>query len=118
MFEISTLFLNLHLAFEDLKLQDYILYYINGMALVSSFFFARIVYGTALSINVWKELANSELPINPFAAWFIRVANVALISLSYYWFSVIIMAAKKNALDADLVRTMNEIDDHADAKEE
>ncbi|KAJ1801166.1 hypothetical protein LPJ59_000523 [Coemansia sp. RSA 2399] len=118
MFEISTLFLNVHLALEDLKLQDFILYYINGMALVSSFFFARIVYGTALSINVWKELANSDLPINPFAAWFVRVANIALLSLSYYWFSVIIMTAKKNALDADLVRAMNEVDEYADTKVE
>ncbi|KAJ1773097.1 hypothetical protein IW140_001061 [Coemansia sp. RSA 1813] len=118
MFEISTLFLNVHLTLEELKLQDFILYYINGMALVSSFFFARIVYGTALSINVWKELANSALPINPFAAWFVRIANIALLSLSYYWFSVIVMTAKKNALDADLIRAMSEIGNHDATKAE
>ncbi|KAJ2323344.1 hypothetical protein GGI00_005651 [Coemansia sp. RSA 2681] len=87
------------------------------MALVSSFFFARIVYGTILSINVWRDLANSTIPINPFAANFVRVANIVLLGLSYYWFSVIIMTAKRNALDADLIRALDEMDKHEIKKE-
>ncbi|KAJ2479835.1 hypothetical protein IWW56_002838 [Coemansia sp. RSA 2131] len=110
MFEVSTLFLNIHLTFEDCGLKDYILYYINGMALVSSFFFARVVYGTILSINVWRELANSTVPISAFAANTIRLANIVLMGLSYYWFSVVIMTAKRNALDADLIRALEEMD--------
>ncbi|KAJ2845843.1 hypothetical protein IWW36_004619 [Coemansia brasiliensis] len=110
MFEVSTIFLNIHLALEDLGLKEYILYYINGMALVSSFFFARIVYGTILSINVWKELANSVVPINPLTANIVRLANMVLMGLSYHWFSVIIMTAKRNALDADLIRALKEMD--------
>ncbi|KAJ2627051.1 hypothetical protein H4R22_004569 [Coemansia sp. RSA 1290] len=110
MFEVSTLFLNIHLTLEDLGLKDYILYYINGMALVSSFFFARVVYGTILSINVWRELANSAVPINPLTANIVRLTNVVLMGLSYYWFSVIIMTAKRNALDADLIRALKEMD--------
>ncbi|KAJ2356063.1 hypothetical protein GGF43_002309 [Coemansia sp. RSA 2618] len=110
MFEVSTLFLNIHLTFESCGLQDYILYYINGMALVSSFFFARVVYGTILSINVWKALASSAIPINAFAANTIRLANLVLMGLSYYWFSVVIMTAKRNALDADLIRALEDMD--------
>ncbi|KAI7829187.1 TRAM/LAG1/CLN8 homology domain-containing protein [Kickxella alabastrina] len=72
MFEVSTIFLNFHFFLEDLGLQDAIMYLINGIALVSSFFFARVVYGTIISINVWKLIANSEIPINPFVANFIR----------------------------------------------
>ncbi|KAJ2798673.1 hypothetical protein H4R20_004734 [Coemansia guatemalensis] len=109
MFEVSTLFLNIHLDFEDLGLKDYILYYINGMALVSSFFFSRIVYGTILSIKVWKELASSAIPISTFASSIIRTANITLIGLSYYWFGIIIMTAKRNALDADLIRAVEEM---------
>ncbi|KAJ1882539.1 hypothetical protein LPJ71_010121, partial [Coemansia sp. S17] len=112
MFEISTLFLNIHNTLEDLELQEAILYYINATALVSSFFFARIVYGTILSINVWRELANSTIPISPLAVSFVRLANITLMSLSYYWFSVIIMTAKRNALDADLIRALDEMDKH------
>ncbi|KAJ1852366.1 hypothetical protein LPJ57_007669 [Coemansia sp. RSA 486] len=110
MFEVSTIFLNVHLFLEDLGLQDAILYFINGMALVSSFFFARIVYGTILSINVWRGIANSEIPINPLITGFIKLANLTLMGLSYYWFSVIIMTAKRNALDADLIRALDEMD--------
>ncbi|KAJ2452534.1 hypothetical protein GGF42_004002 [Coemansia sp. RSA 2424] len=117
MFEISTLFLNIHNSLEDFGFQEAILYYINAMALVSSFFFARIVYGTILSINVWRDLANSTIPINPFAANFVRVANIVLLGLSYYWFSVIIMTAKRNALDADLIRALDEMDKHEIKKE-
>ncbi|KAJ1733073.1 hypothetical protein LPJ61_001742 [Coemansia biformis] len=109
MFEVSTIFLNVHLAFEDLGLKDYILYYINGMALVSSFFFVRVVYGTILSINVWRELANSAIPISPPVAFVIRFANLVLMGLSYYWFGVVITAAKRNALDADLIRALEEM---------
>ncbi|KAJ2025009.1 hypothetical protein IWW57_003531 [Coemansia sp. S610] len=112
MFEISTLFLNIHNSLEDLGLQEAILYYINAMALVSSFFFARIVYGTILSVNVWRDLANSPIPISPIATNFVRLANIVLMSLSYYWFSVIIMTAKRNALDADLIRALDEMDKH------
>ncbi|KAJ2055068.1 hypothetical protein GGI08_004280 [Coemansia sp. S2] len=112
MFEISTLFLNIHNTLEDLELQEAILYYINATALVSSFFFARIVYGTILSINVWRELANSTIPINPLAVSFVRLANITLMCLSYYWFSIIIMTAKRNALDADLIRALDEMDKH------
>ncbi|KAJ2528087.1 hypothetical protein GGH20_002786 [Coemansia sp. RSA 1937] len=110
MFKVSTLFLNIHLTFEDCSLNDYIMYYINGMALVSSFFFARVVYGTILSINVWRELANSAVPISAFAANTIRLANLVLMGLSYYWFSVVIMTAKRNALDADLIRALEDMD--------
>ncbi|KAJ1991815.1 hypothetical protein GGI25_003176 [Coemansia spiralis] len=118
MFEISTLFLNVHNSLEDLNLQDFILYFINGMALVSSFFFARIVYGTMISINVWRELANSTLPINPLASGFIKLANIVLLSLSYYWFGVIIMTVKRSALDVDLIRAINEMENHEDLKVE
>ncbi|KAJ2781892.1 hypothetical protein H4R18_002598 [Coemansia javaensis] len=110
MFEVSTIFLNVHLTLEDLGLKDYIIYYINGMALVSSFFFARIVYGTLLSINVWKELAASAVPINPVAAAIVRLSNIGLMGLSYYWFGAIIMTAKRSALDADLIRALEEMD--------
>ncbi|KAJ2710212.1 hypothetical protein H4R19_003857, partial [Coemansia spiralis] len=76
MFEVSTIFLNVHLTMEDLDLKDYIMYYINGMALVSSFFFARVVYGTILSVNVWRELASSAVPISPAVAHAVRLANI------------------------------------------
>ncbi|KAJ2393339.1 hypothetical protein GGI05_002447 [Coemansia sp. RSA 2603] len=110
MFEVSTLFLNIHLSLEDLGLQDAIMYFINGTALVSSFFFARIVYGTILSINVWKGIASSEIPINPLISVFVKLANLTLMGLSYYWFSVIIVTAKRNALDADLIRALDEME--------
>ncbi|KAJ1811767.1 hypothetical protein LPJ75_003985 [Coemansia sp. RSA 2598] len=110
MFEVSTIFLNVHLFFEDLGLQDAIIYFINGMALVSSFFFARIVYGTILSVNVWRSIADSEISISPFITGFVKLANITLMGLSYYWFSVIIMTAKRNALDADLIRALDEMD--------
>ncbi|KAI8322009.1 hypothetical protein GQ54DRAFT_304328 [Martensiomyces pterosporus] len=110
MFEVSTLFLNLHHALEDMGFKDSILYFINGMALVSSFFFARIVYGTILSINVWRDMASSTVPINPLIANFVRLSNLTLLSLSYYWFGVIIMSAKRTVLDADLVRALDEMD--------
>ncbi|KAJ2000859.1 hypothetical protein GGI04_000008 [Coemansia thaxteri] len=110
MFEVSTIFLNIHMTLDDMDLKDAIMYFINGMALVSSFFFARVVYGTILSINVWKGLASSSIPVSSFAANFVRLANIVLMSLSYYWFSVIIMTAKRNALDADLIRALDEMD--------
>ncbi|PIA14425.1 hypothetical protein COEREDRAFT_88671 [Coemansia reversa NRRL 1564] len=109
MFEVSTLFLNMHLDLENYALKDHIMYYLNGMALVSSFFFFRIVYGTILSIKVWKDLASTAIPISMFATSIIRAANIILIGLSYYWFSIIIITAKCSATDANLIHAVKEI---------
>ncbi|KAJ1961825.1 hypothetical protein GGI12_003023 [Dipsacomyces acuminosporus] len=110
MFEISTLFLNLHNSLEDTNCKDAVMYFINAMALVSSFFFARIVYGTMLSINVWRGIANSAIPINPLVTNFVRIANLTLLGLSYYWFCVIIATAKSTVLDADLIHAIDDMD--------
>ncbi|ORX73767.1 hypothetical protein DL89DRAFT_263781 [Linderina pennispora] len=89
MFEVSTIFLNIHLGLNDLGWTDYV---------VSSFFFARLVYGTMLTINVWRELRNTTIPISPLASAYIRLSNLVLLTMSYYWFYLIIKETK-NTMD-------------------
>ncbi|KAJ1944286.1 hypothetical protein EC988_006024, partial [Linderina pennispora] len=110
MFEVSTIFLNIHLGLNDLGWTDYVMYFINGMAVVSSFFFARLVYGTMLTINVWRELRNTAIPISPLASAYIRLSNLVLLTMSYYWFYLIIKETKNTVLDADLIRALDEMD--------
>lgn len=101
MFEISTIFLHLHFILDKTNCQGAVMFYVNGMALISSFFFVRIVFGTILTLNVWKAMSNSTIPINPLVKTFVRVSNLTLLCFSYNWFRQIMVETKRCILAAE-----------------
>ena len=56
MYELSSPFLNLHWFFDKLKMTGSRPQWYNGMALLISFFFCRLIWGTYQSIRVYQDV--------------------------------------------------------------
>ncbi|KAI8928230.1 TLC domain-containing protein [Entophlyctis helioformis] len=87
MFEISTIFLNIHWFCDKTGLTGSRLQWINGMILLAAFFFVRIVFGLYQSGHFFYTCFQrwEEVPVHMFLLY--AVANVILNGLNLFWFT-------------------------------
>ncbi|CAG8563599.1 12275_t:CDS:2, partial [Acaulospora morrowiae] len=95
MYEISTPFLNIHWFMDKLGLTGTLPQLINGIFLLSSFFFARIIYGFYMSYHAYlsAQQVMSQIPI--FLCIIYGISNMVLNILNVYWFFKMIESLMK-----------------------
>jgi len=95
MFELSTPFLNLHWFMDKVGATGSLLQMINGVMLVSTFFFVRLVWGIYMSYQTLL----SVLPVLDQVPLFLQViyggANVVLNTLNVFWFFKMLNAVSR-----------------------
>jgi hypothetical protein len=86
-YELSTPFLNIHLILDKLGLAGSIYQAVNGVFLLSSFFFARILFGYYNSFVFIKTIkdAGSSIPVHYLVIY--GSANFLLNGLNAIWFT-------------------------------
>ncbi|SCZ93538.1 BZ3500_MvSof-1268-A1-R1_Chr6-3g08725 [Microbotryum saponariae] len=91
--ELSTIFLHPHWWLDKLNMTGSTLQLANGVALLSAFFGARIVYGGLMTYRLWNLLDAPN--IDPKLRWGFRAANLALNILNWSWFILMILSVYK-----------------------
>ncbi|KAH8928854.1 DUF887-domain-containing protein, partial [Atractiella rhizophila] len=98
LWELSTIFLNPHWFFDKLGMTGSRAQLINGILLLSSFFFVRLVIGTYHSYRLWVEtfleLSRPEEDGGRRIGWFVAVP-ICRLGLNFFWFRQMIAALKK-----------------------
>ncbi|RKF79429.1 putative TLC domain-containing protein C17A2.02c [Golovinomyces cichoracearum] len=114
-YELSTPFLNFHWFFDKLGMTGSKAQLYNGLALIGTFFCARLVWGTYATITIYKDVWETwqfrDVPLpsntgeilrhNPersFPLWlaFTYLAgHITLNALNVYWFNKMIEAVRK-----------------------
>jgi len=102
LFETSTIFLDLHWFFDKVGVKNSWIVIVNGVVLITSFFFCRIVFGFYYSYQFWRDVVAfevdgvyKEVGIPIYLPVYYQVANILLNVLNVYWFFVIIHWARK-----------------------
>ncbi|KAH7326773.1 TLC domain-containing protein [Stachybotrys elegans] len=115
LWELSTPFLNIHWFLDKLNMTGTRLQLYNGILLLGSFFFARLVYGTYQSVRVFGDIVQTmdrhpsqdkfESPLMLYAhdastvpVWLgaaYLASNLTLNFLNFYWFNKMIAAIRK-----------------------
>ncbi|KAJ1733074.1 hypothetical protein LPJ61_001743 [Coemansia biformis] len=95
MFEASTIFLNNNWWLDKLGMTGSRLQFYNASILLGLYFVVRILFGTATSYLMFRDLRAKGTQTPGYLYYFYRVANFAVISLSYYWFYLMIAAVRK-----------------------
>ncbi|KAG8787223.1 hypothetical protein FRC15_009720 [Serendipita sp. 397] len=100
LWELSTPFLNLNWFFDRTRVKGTTIHLLNGVALLISFFSARLVYGTYMadgkqSYNFFRTtyLNRSEIPAALF--WTYCIGNVLLNGLNWFWFSKMVKTVRR-----------------------
>ncbi|KAI9244285.1 TLC domain-containing protein [Phascolomyces articulosus] len=95
LYEASTPFLNVNWFLDKLGWTGSKLQLINGVLLISIFFFARIVVGLTMSYYLWVDIyAVKELvPLSYFIIY--GVANFVTSALNIYWFGLMLRMLRK-----------------------
>lgn len=95
LWEISTPFLNLNWFFDRTRVKGTTLQLINGLTLLATFFFARLVYGVYMSYDFFQTLYFNRVEIG----WPLLVTycagNFLLNGLNWFWFSKMINAVRR-----------------------
>ncbi|ORY97304.1 TLC domain-domain-containing protein [Syncephalastrum racemosum] len=95
LYEASTPFLNIHWFLDKLGWTGSKIQLINGILLISVFFFARIVVGFYMSFQLWVEIyAIKELVPTSYIIIY-GVANAATSFLNVYWFGLMLKMLQK-----------------------
>lgn len=84
-FECSTPFLYTALLMYKYNMKSNIVFKINSLLLLASFFIFRILYGTYI---IWYDMA-------PLFVWYQYIPAIALTSLNYLWFYKLVNKAIK-----------------------
>ncbi|KAG0316839.1 hypothetical protein BGZ99_006642 [Dissophora globulifera] len=86
MYEMSTPFLNAHWFMDKMGMTGSLLQLINGIILLTVFFFARIVFGFYMSYDTYLNVlpVSAQVPLHLMVIY--SVANVVLNTLNIYWF--------------------------------
>ncbi|GAA5976959.1 hypothetical protein JCM10908_005692 [Rhodotorula pacifica] len=107
--ELSTIFLNMHWLLDKLHMTGSIAQMINGFFLVASYVVVRLIMGTYNSIRLWKLLvpAVGDNSLNALRVrdagslrWLYLVLNLAANSLNFYWFRLMLLALRKRFVPA------------------
>lgn len=98
LWECSTPFVHIRWLLSKVGRENSTAYVVNGVAMTISFFVCRCVWGTYSSYDFWvrsdTELQNPAEDSVPAAViWFIRLADIALSLLNFYWFSLMVRKA-------------------------
>ncbi|RUS25770.1 DUF887-domain-containing protein [Jimgerdemannia flammicorona] len=86
MFELSTPFLNINWFMDKLGMTGSIAQLINGFFLLSTFFFARLVFGFYMSFQTYLDVLAVIDRVPMFLCIIYSLANVVLNLLNTYWF--------------------------------
>ncbi|CAK0787821.1 hypothetical protein CVIRNUC_011043 [Coccomyxa viridis] len=99
MWELSTPFVYMRWFLFTLGKTESKAYIINGLLMVGTFFVARNVFGTFMSIDFWRvsgrELAHPTSSLLPAVLWFYRLSCISLNSLNAMWFYKMLKGAIK-----------------------
>ncbi|KAL2684923.1 hypothetical protein Neosp_006016 [[Neocosmospora] mangrovei] len=115
LWELSTPFLNVHWFMDKVGMTGTKAQLYNGLMLLFTFFTCRLVYGTYMSVSVFKDVwaginthpnvetlttpvmafahEDSTVPVWLGAAYL--ASNITLNSLNFYWFFMMIRAVRK-----------------------
>lgn len=95
LWELSTPFLNINWFCDKLGLTGSKLQLYNGIALVTIFFFARVVFGWWTSYHFFHTFytRRDELPMG--IPWIYAAGNVILNSLNAFWFTKLISGIQR-----------------------
>ncbi|KAI5462932.1 TLC domain-containing protein [Mariannaea sp. PMI_226] len=116
LWELSTPFLNVHWFMDKLGMTGTRAQLYNGIALLFTFFSARLIYGTYSSVQVFRDIwfainahpspaklelsstmafANKDTTVPLWLGAAYLIANLTLNSLNFYWFFMMIRAVRK-----------------------
>jgi len=95
LWELSTPFLTIHWFLDKTKRTGSTLQWFNGMALLATFFGARICYGGYMSYNFFQTLqaVRSQLPTYIVVVY--ALGNLSLQSLNWFWFYKMLQSVSK-----------------------
>ncbi|GMH36062.1 hypothetical protein BSKO_03930 [Bryopsis sp. KO-2023] len=98
LWECSTPFVHFRWLLSKVGKESSTAYVVNGIAMTIAFFVCRCVWGTYISYDFWVgsvvELQHPIATSAPAAViWFIRVVDVALSLLNFYWFFLMLRKA-------------------------
>ncbi|KAK4701617.1 hypothetical protein P7C70_g4614, partial [Phenoliferia sp. Uapishka_3] len=100
--ELSTIFLNVHWFCDKFQMTGSTLQLINGGFLILAYVGARLIWGTYNSVMLIKLLFGAgSNPDVGFLRYFYVVVNVGLNSLNLFWFRAMVLALKKRFVKAD-----------------
>ncbi|KAI8893995.1 TLC domain-containing protein [Globomyces pollinis-pini] len=101
LFEVSTIFLNIHWFCDKTGRSGSTLQWINGMCLLASFLFFRLIWGTYSMIEyiIIGYMARDQV------AWFIyplyALCALTLGGLNFYWYSIMIRSVMSRFQNKD-----------------
>nr|CAG8472994.1 2534_t:CDS:2 [Entrophospora candida] len=95
MFEVSTPFLNIHWFMDKLGKTGSLIQLINGICLLLSFFFFRIVFGIYMSYHALQSVLPVASKIPTSICLIYGVSNIILNLLNIFWFKKMIDALLK-----------------------
>jgi len=95
LWELSTPFLNLNWFFERSYLKGTKVQLINGLALLASFFSARLLYGTYMSYNFYTTIIYNRDDIPTPLFWTYTFGNLLLNGLNWFWFSKMVNSVRR-----------------------
>ncbi|KAI9228028.1 MAG: DUF887-domain-containing protein [Piptocephalis tieghemiana] len=101
LYEISTVFLNIHWFMDKCGLSDSLAQSLNGIILLLSFFFSRILYGTYQSVVVYVDLFRVRDQISTGLFWLLAFSNLLLMSLNFLWFSKMLSMVQRRFFSSD-----------------
>ncbi|GAA5806910.1 hypothetical protein MFLAVUS_000258 [Mucor flavus] len=95
MYELSTIFLNFHWFMDKLGWTGSKIQLVNGVVLLLTFFFARIVFGTFMSYRMWTDIYAVKDDV-PWRYWIVYGGgNFITTCLNIWWFSQMITMLRK-----------------------
>ncbi|CEG83404.1 Putative Striatin-domain-containing protein (Fragment) [Rhizopus microsporus] len=95
MYELSTIFLNFHWFMDKIGWSGSRIQLINGVVLLLTFFGARVVFGTVMSVKMWIDIYAVKDHV-PLRYWIVYgSANFATSCLNFWWFSRMIKMLRK-----------------------
>jgi len=95
LWESSTFFLNNHWFLDKTGRTGSTLQLVNGICLLVTFFFVRIVYGGYTSYNFFLTLRHVYHEIPFFYTFVYTVGNITLQGLNWYWLTKMVAALRK-----------------------
>ncbi|KAL1755960.1 TLC domain-containing protein [Schizophyllum commune] len=105
LWEISTIFLNIHWFLDKLGKTGSTAQKINGVLLLASFFGVRIVYGGMVSAQFLTELYTIRRDVSTTVCVVYGGGNILLQGLNWFWFFKMIQALQKRFSAGDRLIT-------------
>ncbi|KAI0039898.1 DUF887-domain-containing protein [Auriscalpium vulgare] len=95
LWELSTVFLNIHWFIDKTGRTGTRLQLVNGVFLLGSFALSRLVYGTFMSYQFYVAIYAVRARIPPAMFYGVQVGNVLLQGLNWFWFTKMISALRR-----------------------